>query len=286
MAEAQAQYHDQKRNPVRNATPGGYTHVGDYLNYGSTVRPRESATVTLDDQGVAMVKYTADPEKPRYNPTTISQFGLGHYGRWLRSSSPDDLRLFLVHADRLLLMQDERGALTYDYPWRYYLTKETFQPGWVSGMGQGQAISVWVRAYTATDDQRYLRAAERAYDFMLTPAERGGPYTDLGGLNPEWSHLPFIQEYISNPSAYTLNGYLFSLLGMYDLSRTAENPVRRLTIARELQRHLDSVEKLLPLYDMGGFTSYDLGHLVSWRQGQAPMWASATMQPISTCSRR
>ncbi|UFA51761.1 D-glucuronyl C5-epimerase family protein [Deinococcus radiophilus] len=183
----------------------------------------------------------------------------------------------MAHADALLTMQDQEGALRYPFAYRYYATKQMLEPGWVSGMAQGQAISVWVRAYKLTDDERYAAAAARALKFMKKPVEEGGTWASLKAISPRLAALGIPDEYPNQPSTYTLNGALFAMLGLYDLSVTAPEATTRQDAQRMLDNSLEAMNHLLPLYDIGGFTSYDLAHITLKLEGPhvAPRYHAA-----------
>lgn len=129
-------------------------------------------------------------------------------------------------------------------------------------MSQGQAISALTRAYVITEDERYLNAGIKAFDFLITPIEEGGTLTTLADLDPSLDTYIFLEEYISDPNGYTLNGYMFTLLGIYDLRELAElADLEDIELYGEyFNRSIESLTKLLPYYDIGGFSAYDLGH--------------------------
>lgn len=233
-----------------------YEALGDYLNYGTTKYWREGPTLTFDAEGLPKRIY---PNGAFYNPVLIAEFALTHHGRYLATGDGTEREQFLRAAAWLLGHQDASGALRYDFAWRYYLTGETFAPGWVSGMAQGMALSVFARAYDVTGDARYLEAGAKALEFLLTPVEQGGTLATLADLDPSLGRYLIFEEYVTEPASYTLNGYMFTLLGLYDWS-TLEHPSAA-TAQRYFTRGLETLRKILPYYDLGGITTYDLGYL-------------------------
>lgn len=197
-----------------------------------------------------------------YNPVTLAQYALTMHGRYTRGDH-DALNSFLNASRKLLELQEQDGAFRYQFPYRYYLTGELLRPGWISGMAQGQAMSVFARAYLTTKDRQYLSAGNRALDFLLKPIQEGGPRSTLRDFDSNLSHLLFFEEYVSTPNNYTLNGYMFALLGLYDWSeiqRTRYGNVNQ--ASRYFQKGIKTLNVLLPYYDIDGFTAYDLGHYV------------------------
>src|SRR5690606_29452397 len=127
----------------------------------------------------------------------VSQYALTQYGIYISNRDEGAKHRFLAAVDRLLKMQDEEGAFRYNFAWKYYLTKEIYEPGWVSGMAQGQALSALSRAYYVTHDPKFIEAGNKALDFMIRPVEEGGTMTTLGDLHPSLTNYIFFEEYIS-----------------------------------------------------------------------------------------
>jgi hypothetical protein len=96
-------------------------------------------------------------------------------------------------------------------------------------------------------------------DFLLTPVGDGGPRSDLRDISPALRDVPFFEEYLADPFSYTLNGFQFTLLGLYDWTRV-DHPSARVA-ERAFARGVEALAGMLPYYDLGGFTAYDLGHL-------------------------
>jgi len=85
--------------------------------------------------------------------------------------------------------------------------------------------------------------------------------TDLTDLDSSLNDYVFFEEYLSTPDNYTLNGYMFTLLGIYDWLKLCEATNCPSAIPEYYwEQGLRSLRKILPLYDIGGISSYDLGH--------------------------
>lgn len=237
-----------------------YDVFGDYLNYGQWKNYSESQKLTFDDNGVPKVKYR---ENFYYNPVTITQYALANYGKWLNENAGIAKEQFLTATDKLIDMQDESGAFRYNFPWKYYLTGETYQPGWVSGMAQGQALSALSRAYHLTKDMKYIDSGNKAIEFLVIPVEKGGTMSTLADLDPSLRDYIFFEEYVSIPNSYTLNGYMFALLGLYDwMEVTGEYQGSSNELAEfYFKSGIKTLINVLPYYDIGGFSAYDLGHM-------------------------
>lgn len=228
-----------------------YDPAGNYLRWGQMKTFRESDVIQLDAKGLPKVKYG---DEYAYNPVTMSHFTLAAHGRLV--TGDDTARRAMVDgADKLMSLQGDDGAFRYDFPYQYYLLEEPYKPGWVSGMAQGNAMSALVRVFDATGDRKYRAAAERAYDFLTVPISEGGTATTLE--DADRGDGVFFEEYVATPNTYTLNGYMFTLLGIYDLADATGDR----GVAATFDEGVESLVTMLPMYDVGGFSAYDLGHV-------------------------
>lgn len=241
-----------------------YSATGDYLNYGATLNYHNDPSIAFDDRGIPMANYDGRRE---YNPVTVAQYALSQHGRYLRGW--EDADEFLRAADALLELQDSDGGLRYPFAYTYYLTGEVLEPGWVSGLAQGQALSVYARAYALTKDARYLEAGDAAFAFLTRWHSDGGTMDTLAHLDPSLDGYGFFMEYPVGEPFYTLNGFTFTLLGLYDWSQSPAPGAAHAGMA--LHCGTRTLERILPYYDAGGLSTYDLGHLAGaqWPNIQA-----------------
>ena len=70
-------------------------------------------------------------------------------------------------------------------------------------------------------------------------------------------------EYVAHPSSYTLNGYMFTLIGVYDWSTVPGE--MKVVAADNFAVGIDTLNHILPYYDAGGFSAYDMSH-ITYRQ--------------------
>lgn len=162
----------------------------------------------------------------------------------------DHVAKFTAAADWLVHFQDDVGG------WKNNVSRTVIKgilnikPGWYSAMGQGQAISLLCRVYSHTKDKKYLIAAVKATKVFNIPSEQNGVLAVLFGK------YPWYEEYPTTPSLFVLNGFIYSLLGLYDLSKTIEDKEAE----RLFQQGFESLENVLPVYDNGHGSFYDLRH--------------------------
>lgn len=227
-----------------------YSPTGDYLNYGKTVSHRPSATLKLDNQGVPMVFQAG---RFNYSAGTVAIAALAEHGRYTVSG---DSTKFFIMANKLLTLMSPDGALRYSYPYRHYTSTQFLAKGWTSGMDQGMALSVYARAYELTKDDKWLKAGDLALKFLETPYPNG-PRSNMGYLDKSLSDRVFYLEYPTEPNVYTLNGYMFTLLGLYDWATVAKSKEAK----KSFDDALATLDHILPYYDMGSFTAYDLSYI-------------------------
>jgi hypothetical protein len=196
-----------------------------------------------------------------YHPVVSAQCGLSAYSAYLNGD--DALKdQVLAYADHLIELQDEHGAFHYPFPFYYYLIKAELPAGWTSGMAQGQALSLLARAYHLSSDARYLKAGNLAVAYMTTDVAEGGVMANLGALNPDWPDHAIFEEYVVDPPSYTLNGFIFALIGLYDWAKLDGAQGHGSERALEyFDRGIKSLELILPYFDLEGVTAYDLGYI-------------------------
>lgn len=168
--------------------------------------------------------------------------------------------LFLDAANYFVRHQDSKGG------WAVKVTRKLIpevmelEPGWYSAMGQGQAISLLVRAYVASKDRTYIEAAGKALDIFDIPSSKGGVLAKF------LDSLDWYEEYPTTPSSHVLNGFIYSLIGLYDLKEMATGIVK--DKATDLyDKGMRTLKAMLPMFDSGTGTFYDLRHITA---GLAP----------------
>lgn len=159
---------------------------------------------------------------------------------------------FFDAANYLVNKQDEKGG------WPIMVQRKlglsVLDAGWYSAMGQGQAISLLVRAFIVSKDQKYLDAAERGLDIFEITSSEGGVVTKFAGVY-DW-----YEEYPTTPASFVLNGFIYSLLGIYDVKEVSKG--NSATKAKMLfDNGMNSLKKMLLMFDSGTGTFYDLRHL-------------------------
>ena len=178
-----------------------------------------------------------------FHALEIAQFGLASWLAWRKDEDEKWIHMALTQCQWLIDNQEENGS------WLIYhknpLDHDLPLP-WISGMASGLAISALIRAYWFTKDKHYLTAAIKAYNFLELNVEEGGVkrYFENG--------LYVYEESVKDELEGILNGHLFALFGIYDLSSEL------LVCQESFSDNLENLKKILPRYDMGYWTYYSL----------------------------
>ncbi|XP_062404270.1 glucuronic acid epimerase a [Sardina pilchardus] len=172
---------------------------------------------------------------------------------------------FLCAARWLLRHQDERGGWPIRVARRLGEGFRPLEPGWYSATAQGQGMSALVRAYLLTRDPAFLSAALRATGPLKRPAEQHGVKAVF------MNKLDWYEEYPTTPSSFVLNGFIYALIGLHDVAETAGD---KLGHEAEVlfSRGIESLKAMLPLFDTGSGTVYDLRHFVLGTAPNVARW--------------
>lgn len=126
--------------------------------------------------------------------------------------------------------------------------------GWHSAMAQGQAMSLLTRLYHVTGEQKYLNTARNALQIFDIESFKNGIRTMF------LDKYVWFEEYPTVPSIFVLNGFMYSLFGLYDLSKSCQDS--NCTKAGQLfDDGIHSLEAILPMFDSGSGSFYDLRHI-------------------------
>ncbi|KAJ1179225.1 hypothetical protein NDU88_004461 [Pleurodeles waltl] len=170
-------------------------------------------------------------------------------------STTAHMAAFFAASDWLVKNQDERGGWTIMVTRKLGEGFKPLDPGWYSAMAQGQAISTLVRAYLLTKDHVFLNSALKATAPFKLPSEQHGVKAVF------MNKYDWYEEYPTAPSSFVLNGFIYSLIGLYDLKEIAGDKLGR--DAKLLyNKGMESLRAMLPLYDTGSGTIYDLRHFM------------------------
>ena len=166
--------------------------------------------LVFDEQGVALKKYRA--QGPQYNPLFVAWWGLYNCEQYMRGRRDEALKNFLAQVQWLKEHAEQRSDDAVVWPCYFYWQEGRcrLESGWISAMYQGVVISTLIRAYRLTGDKELLVLSKQGSRVFEKSIEDGGVRSSEKG------HVLY-EEYPQFPLARVLDGFLFSLLGLYDL---------------------------------------------------------------------
>lgn len=194
----------------------------------------------LDETGL-VYNVTSDGNKV-YFSIAIFHYGLGAYDLFIMTGCPKYKAAFMRTVEWAFKNQEETGA------WDTFSIVGARIP--YSSMAQGEGASLLVRAYKETHDEKYLKAAKKAIDFMCIPIADGGCTHYAGGK-------VWFKEYIEKP--VVLNGWIFSIWGLYDYYK-ASNDERYHNI---LTNAIQTLEKDIETFDCKFWSRYDMENTIA-----------------------
>lgn len=232
-------WHEQPA--LNDFTPG---KLGPYY---MTFAEKANYEGAYDSSGIPMLDYLG-AIGAQYNPIAVAQYGLGNFNLYLKARESSRRDKFLRVADWLVEHMEENpgGLLVWNHHFDFEYRSPLRAP-WYSGLAQGQGISVLVRAYSDTQDHRYLSAARLAFECMKTEVGEGGViFTDEQG--DRW-----IEEYIVDPPTHILNGFLWASWGVYDLFLATNDAA----VQRVWTESVETLKRNLKRYDAGYWSLYE-----------------------------
>jgi len=161
---------------------------------------------------------------------------------------------FINAANWFVNHQDTRGG------WPIMVTRKLIPdvmelpPGWYSAMAQGHAMSMLVRAYLKTKNPVYLQSAIDALQVFEISSAQGGVKARFA------NEYDWYEEYPTTPSSFVLNGFIYSLFGLYDLKQVAKGTALA-TVTDLFDEGMKSLKAMLLMFDSGIGTFYDLRHI-------------------------
>jgi hypothetical protein len=168
----------------------------------------------------------------------LGTFGAAN-GLYLSGHENSSLRRLL--AEVVPLASRRAGGIAWEYMFRF----DGGRPPWTSGLSQGTAIQVLARASARFHEPALLTAAQQALAIFATAPPNGVRVaTSAGALYAQYSFAP---------SDRILNGFIQSLVGLYDYAAIAKDPTGLgLFEAGDAQ-----ARAMVPLYDTGAWSLYD-----------------------------
>ena len=232
-------------NDLTSANLGYY-----YIHFDENISKLNKLLHSFDTDGIPLNTTYIDvkEQKLHYYPISIGQYGLSVFHSYLKTNSEEKKEHFLRIAEWFYnnkTEDDELGVywLTDVEKPEYKVTKP-----WKSAFTQSRGLSIMMRAWQLTGDNKYLEACKKALIPFTKDISHGGVTVDLNSKNA------FYEEYVAEKPTRVLDGHIFSLWGLYDFIRAIdkEKEQEAFLLAKELfDKGIEGLISSLPKYDMG-----------------------------------
>ncbi len=169
-------------------------------------------------------------------PIAIFQYGLGAYDLYILTEKKEYLNRFMTAVEWTYSKQLDNGG------WKTFF--ENSNP--FSSMAQGEGASLLIRAYCKTGDLKYFESAKKAIYFMIKSVENGG------ATIYEKNNV-YLKEFCNSP--VVLNGWIFSIFGLYDYLLINKNDKK---IKKIYNNTIQTLNDNLYKYDIGYWSKYDI----------------------------
>ena len=183
-----------------------------------------------------------------YFPISIGQMGLSVFHTFLKTNSEEDKNRFLKFAEWFYdnaTVTEKLGAIWYtDVALPQYKNTKA----WQSAFTQSRGISILLRAYQITKEEKYAILAEKALIPFNFSVEEGGvtAFTKWGA---------FYEEYTSSEPTLVLNGKIFAICGLQDFVRVFPEHIEAKKLLKE---GIQTIKNILPEFNLGFWSRYNL----------------------------
>jgi hypothetical protein len=192
----------------------------------------------LDPDGIPQAWYRSTGAV--YWPPYIAWYGLVQLGHYLRRGNEQHLSIFLKQVSWLErnAVQRSDGAVVWPMNFDYPSGAITLKGPWISAYAQGLVISALVRAWRLTKRPSLLELLKNSAKVFDLDVENSGVRVPLDG-HALYTEIP------GGPPPGILDGFMTSLLGLYDLHLETGDPV----VGRLFEEGVDGLKYALPRWD-------------------------------------
>lgn len=199
----------------------------------------------FDKSGIPMIYFYATGEIV-YNPTTVAIYALANLQLYLLGDK-NALDRFKL-ACTWLMSNGLKTKLGFILPLNFDHPIYGLKRGWISAMTQGLAISCFIRQYILNGNDLLLKLAQEAARPMIEEIKNGGVayYDENGDI--------WFEEIPTSPPPHILNGFIYGIVGLYDLYCHLKNDY----IEDFIIKSINTLKKNIHRYDLGYWSKYQL----------------------------
>jgi hypothetical protein len=196
------------------------------------------SAMRMDPAGIPRVWYRSTGAI--YRPAYVAWYALVNLGHYLRGKGSRHLEIFLNQINWLEhnAVRRDDGAVVWYQPFDYLEGCVLLRAPWVSANAQGLVMSAMVRGWRVTKRpslRELLEYSARIFDLEV----------DQGGIRSRVDGSIVYTEVPGGPAPGILDGFMTSLLGLYDLFVETED----CKVGRLFWSGLDGLKRLLHAWD-------------------------------------
>ena len=244
------------KQPYRIALDLPSKTLGDYyFKFSENPSQLNKLIAEFDKDGIPLNRTYIDVEDVslHYYPISIGQYGLAVYQSYLSGNEEKKRQHFLHIADWFMKNRCEDHMLG-SY-WLTHVPKPEYHiiDAWKSAFTQSRALSILLRAWQMTNENKYLEVATKALIPFTRDICDGGVTANL------YAGHPFYEEYVAAEPTMVLDGHIFSLFGLYDYVRAIPKDQDNHQLALSLfEQGIESLLYYMPDFDMNYWLRFNL----------------------------
>lgn len=186
-----------------------------YLDFTNAINNKSLfGIIGFDKNGVVVCNYNEPPNKigKQYNPTYICLWALASLQMYVKTKNKKYYKDFFTQVEFLKrnVVYRDRNTAVWETNFDWIEKDAVLKAPFVDAMTQGLAISVLVRAYMMKKDREILKILKKSSKIYSINIKNGGIKAVVNGKT-------FYEEYPAYPLSFILDGFIFALIGLYDL---------------------------------------------------------------------
>jgi hypothetical protein len=207
--------------------------------------PLKPLKTEFDQYGIPMYQKEDGTDNTLYNhPVRLAHNIINFITSYKMTNDKRYLTEAKKYAQRLSdIAVEQDGAIFFPYDFAinlHDLPTEQMKPRWYSGMAQGQALSAFVRLYQITHDTNYLKLADKTYLSLRQLKSKKHPI--WVSMIDQQGYF-WMEEYPMEKPSHILNGFIFSIFGLYDYYQVSKQEEVKEFIQASITTVYDNIER-------------------------------------------